>query len=66
MLFRSRLVHFAAPNSARPGDLVEVLIDAAEPHYLIGTGSAVTPTRGGDIYNQKASTVLGMPKLFNK
>ena len=62
----SRLVHFAAPNSARPGDFVEVVIDAAEPHYLIGTGSTVTPTRGGDIYNQKASTVLGMPKLFNK
>jgi tRNA-2-methylthio-N6-dimethylallyladenosine synthase len=35
----SRLVHFAAPNSARPGDFVKVTIDAVEPHYLIGTGS---------------------------
>jgi tRNA-2-methylthio-N6-dimethylallyladenosine synthase len=62
----SRLVHFAAPNSARPGDLVKVNIDAAEPHYLIGTGSEVIPTRGGDVFNQKASTLLGIPKLFNK
>jgi tRNA-2-methylthio-N6-dimethylallyladenosine synthase len=62
----SRLVHFAAPNSARPGDLVKVNIDAAEPHYLIGTGSEVIPTRGGDVFNAKASTMLGIPKLFNK
>jgi tRNA-2-methylthio-N6-dimethylallyladenosine synthase len=62
----SRLVHFAAPNSARPGDLVKVTIDAAEPHYLIGTGSEVIPTRGGDVFNAKASTMLGIPKLFNK
>ena len=62
----SRLVHFAAPNSARPGDLVEVTIDAVEPHYLIGTGSKVMPTKGGDVFNQKASTMLGIPKLFNK
>ena len=62
----SRLVHFAAPNTARPGDLVKVTIDAAEPHYLIGTGSEVVATKGGDVFNQKASTMLGIPKLFNK
>ncbi len=62
----SRLVHFAAPNNARPGDLVKITIDAAEPHYLIGTGSEVIPTRGGDVFNAKASTMLGIPKLFNK
>ncbi len=61
-----RLVHFAAPNNARPGDFVEVVIDGAEPHYLIGTGGKVTATRGGDVFNQKAATILGMPKLFNK
>jgi hypothetical protein len=33
---------------------------------LIGTGSEVIPTRGGDVFNAKASTMLGIPKLFNK
>ena len=61
----SRLVHFAAPKEARPGDFVEVAIDAVEPHYLIGSGEKVIPTRGGDVFNQKASTMLGIPKLFN-
>ena len=61
----SRLVHFAAPKEARPGDFVELAIDAVEPHYLIGSGEKVIPTRGGDVFNQKASTMLGIPKLFN-
>jgi hypothetical protein len=33
---------------------------------LIGTGSEVVATKGGDVFNQKASTMLGIPKLFNK
>jgi tRNA-2-methylthio-N6-dimethylallyladenosine synthase len=62
----ARLVHFAAPNNARPGDLVKVTIDAVEPHYLIGTGTEVIATKGGDVFNEKSSTMLGIPKLFNK
>ncbi|MGI9226299.1 MAG: TRAM domain-containing protein, partial [Candidatus Nanopelagicaceae bacterium] len=59
----NRLVHFDSP--ARPGDLAEVKITAAEAHYLTGVGGAVTATKGGDVHNQKASTMLGIPKLFN-
>ena len=59
-------MHFAAPNNARPGDFVKVTIDGAEPHYLIGTGSEVIATKGGDVFNEKSSTMLGIPKLFNK
>ena len=59
----NRLVHF--DSAARPGDLAEVKITAAEAHYLKGIGGKVTATKGGDVHNQKASTMLGIPKLFN-
>ncbi|MFM8620971.1 MAG: tRNA (N6-isopentenyl adenosine(37)-C2)-methylthiotransferase MiaB [Candidatus Nanopelagicaceae bacterium] len=59
----NRLVHF--DSSARPGDLAAVKITAAENHYLTGVGGQVTETKGGDVFNQKASTMLGIPKLFN-
>jgi tRNA-2-methylthio-N6-dimethylallyladenosine synthase len=59
----NRLVHF--DSAARPGDLAEVKITAAENHYLTGIGGQVTVTKGGDVFNEKASTMLGIPKLFN-
>ena len=59
----NRLVHF--DSTARPGDLAEVKVTAAENHYLTGIGGAVRATKGGDVFNQKASTMLGIPKLFN-
>ena len=58
----NRLVHF--DSAARPGDLAAVKIEDAEAHYLKGVGGAVTATRGGDVFNEKASTMLGIPKLF--
>jgi tRNA-2-methylthio-N6-dimethylallyladenosine synthase len=59
----NRLVHF--DSAARPGDLADVKITDAEAHYLKGVGGAVTATKGGDVFNEKASTMLGIPKLFN-
>ena len=59
----NRLVHF--DSSARPGDLAKVHVTAAEAHYLTGIGGDVINTKGGDVFNQKASTMLGIPKLFN-
>jgi len=59
----NRLVHF--DSAARPGDLAQVTVNAAEAHYLKGVGGEVTATKGGDVFNQKASTMLGIPKLFN-
>jgi tRNA-2-methylthio-N6-dimethylallyladenosine synthase len=59
----NRLVHF--DSTARPGDLAAVTIEAAEAHYLKGVGGAVTATRGGNVFNEKSSTMLGIPKLFH-
>jgi tRNA A37 methylthiotransferase MiaB len=59
----NRLIHF--DSAARPGDSADVKVTAAENHYLTGVGGAVRATKGGDIFNQKASTMLGIPKLFN-
>ena len=61
-----RLVHFGADTSARPGDFVDVVIEEASAHYLIGSSTAVTATRGGDAHEKRtgpASTTLGMPKV---
>ena len=66
-----RLVHFSADTQARPGDFVDVEIQEASAHYLIGKAISVTPTRGGDAHQLRieaaiagpASTSLGMPKV---
>ncbi len=74
-----RLVHFAGAEGARPGDCVEVHIDAAAPHHLIGTAGQVRPTRAGDAWQAAQAScgtgdaeggsagtgtvVLGMPGL---
>ncbi len=66
-----RLVHFSAETQARPGDFVDVVIQEASAHYLIGQSTAVIPTRGGDAHQMRSepsisspsSTTLGMPKV---
>jgi tRNA-2-methylthio-N6-dimethylallyladenosine synthase len=66
-----RLVHFSADTQARPGDFVDVEIQEASAHYLIGKAISVIPTRGGDAHQLRtepamagpASTTLGMPKV---
>ena len=66
-----RLVHFSADTQARPGDFVDVEIQEASAHYLIGKANSVIPTRGGDAHLLRtepamagpASTTLGMPKV---
>jgi tRNA-2-methylthio-N6-dimethylallyladenosine synthase len=66
-----RLVHFSAETQARPGDFLDVVIQEASAHYLIGQSTAVIPTRGGDAHQMRSepsisspsSTTLGMPKV---
>jgi tRNA-2-methylthio-N6-dimethylallyladenosine synthase len=66
-----RLVHFSADTQARPGDFVDVEIQEASAHYLIGKAISVIPTHGGDAHLLRtepamagpASTTLGMPKV---
>jgi tRNA-2-methylthio-N6-dimethylallyladenosine synthase len=64
------LVHFDAPDDVRPGDFVEVLIEEASAHYLLGKSLSVTRTRGGDAFEARnkvtegpAATMLGMPTV---
>ena len=65
-----RLVHFEAPDGVRPGDFVDVRIDDASAHYLLGSAINVTRTRGGDAHQLRISestapapTMLGIPTL---
>ena len=39
----ARLVHYSGQPDARPGDLVDVLIDSAAPHHLLGTALRTRP-----------------------
>ena len=45
-----RLVHFSGAESARPGDCVSVVLDAAAPHHLTGTAASIRTTRAGDAW----------------
>ena len=65
-----RLIHFEAPEGVRPGDFVDVRIDDASAHYLLGSAIDVTRTRGGDAHQLRinestapAPTMLGIPTL---
>ena len=66
-----RLVHFDAATSARPGDFVDVKIQEASAHYLIGEAINVIKTRGGDAHQlrtapaqeKSSATSLGMPTV---
>ena len=65
-----RLVHFAAADGVRPGDVVETVLTQAAPHHLVADGPLLTHrrTRAGDA--SEAGTrpttpgvLLGMPKV---
>jgi tRNA-2-methylthio-N6-dimethylallyladenosine synthase len=64
-----RLVHFisATENTPRPGDAISVEITDAAPHHLLGEGSTVRRTRGGDAHFERTQErapeplLLGMP-----
>ena len=66
-----RLVHFDAATSARPGDFVDVKIQEASAHYLIGEAINVVKTRGGDAHQlrtapateKSSATSLGIPTV---
>ena len=65
----NRLVHFrAAPDAARPGDIIEVEVTYAAPHHLLADGPllATRRTRAGDAWAARtapepAGVLLGMP-----
>jgi tRNA-2-methylthio-N6-dimethylallyladenosine synthase len=65
-----RLVHFAAADGVRPGDVVETVITQAAPHHLVADGPLLAHrrTRAGDA--SEAGTrpttpgiLLGMPRI---
>lgn len=61
-----RLVHFAADQKVRPGDIITVAVTDAAPHHLIADAGILTHrrTRAGDAYaaGQRPRGVgLGMP-----
>ena len=67
-----RLVHFeAGAEEPRPGDLVNVRIGNAKPHFIFSDGAplSLTRTRGGDAFQnrkEEAETrgvMLGIPSL---
>ncbi len=61
-----RLVHFDVIDGVRPGDFVQVKIDKASAHYLLGTAIEVIPSRGGDAFAARTApkqTSLGIPTL---
>lgn len=65
-----RLVHFAVdPNQARPGDLAEVKISDAKPHFILGEVRKIVKSRGGDAFSarkaeaEKSGIFLGVPQL---
>jgi tRNA-2-methylthio-N6-dimethylallyladenosine synthase len=66
-----RLVHFDAATSARPGDFVDVKIEEASAHYLLGEALNVLKTRGGDAHQlrtapaqeKSSATSLGIPTV---
>jgi tRNA-2-methylthio-N6-dimethylallyladenosine synthase len=73
----NRLVHFAAGDDVRPGDVVEVEVTYAAPHHLIADGPLRTHrrTHAGDLWQAArevpkqdlragpAATPLGMPGI---
>jgi tRNA-2-methylthio-N6-dimethylallyladenosine synthase len=70
-------VHFSSDTEARPGDFVDVKIQEASAHYLIGDATNVVKTRGGDAHEMRTApasekssaaspntqTILGIPTV---
>jgi tRNA-2-methylthio-N6-dimethylallyladenosine synthase len=72
------LVHFDSPEGVRPGDFVDVEIEEASAHYLLGQSKVLIPSRGGDAFAARVAainsasapvatgpspTMLGMPQV---
>ena len=63
-----RLVHFES-DAVRPGDLAQVRITNAKPHFIFGELVAAIPTRGGDAFQsrkeeaERSGVFLGVPQL---
>ena len=66
-----RLVHFDSVEGLRPGDIAEVKIGSAKPHFVHGSGAplSVRKTRGGDAFEARkkeaeaTGVMLGIPTL---
>jgi tRNA-2-methylthio-N6-dimethylallyladenosine synthase len=63
-----RLVHFAADEPARPGDIVTTVVTEAAPHHLIADAGILTHRRtgAGDAHaaGQRPRGIgLGMPGI---
>jgi tRNA-2-methylthio-N6-dimethylallyladenosine synthase len=63
-----RLVHFAADEDVRPGDIVTTAVTGAAPHHLIADAGVLTHrrTRAGDAHGagrRPGGVGLGMPTV---
>ena len=66
-----RLVHFDSVEGLRPGDIAEVKIGSAKPHFVLGSRAplSVRKTRGGDAFEARkkeaeaTGVMLGIPTL---
>jgi len=65
-----RLVHFAATDGVRPGDVVEIVLTQAAPHHLVADGRLLSHrrTRAGDAAEAGTrpttpGVLLGMPRV---
>jgi tRNA-2-methylthio-N6-dimethylallyladenosine synthase len=65
-----RLVHFAAADGVRPGDVVETVVTSAAPHHLMADGPLLSHrrTRAGDAHEAGTrpttpGVLLGMPRI---
>jgi tRNA-2-methylthio-N6-dimethylallyladenosine synthase len=66
-----RLVHCDSTADMRPGDIAEVRITSAKPHFVLSTGEpiSVRRTRGGDAFEarkkeaESSGVMLGIPTL---
>ena len=66
----NRLVHLTRDPACRPGDVVEVQVTGAAPHYLLADGPLLSHrrTRAGDAWEQGRTprtpgVSLGMPSV---
>jgi tRNA-2-methylthio-N6-dimethylallyladenosine synthase len=66
-----RLVHFDSVDGLRPGDIAEIRIGSAKPHFVLGDGAPISTrkTRGGDAFEarkkeaESTGIMLGIPTL---
>jgi tRNA-2-methylthio-N6-dimethylallyladenosine synthase len=66
-----RLVHFDSVDGLRPGDIAEIRIGSAKPHFVLGVGDPISTrkTRGGDAFEarkkegESTGVMLGIPTL---